>query len=108
MIKRSSQELNQLIEDINVNYPIKLKHIEDVINKIHNEYPFIEKNIIIIIVKYFFESLREVLILGHTIKINNYLTNMKLNIYNKFIKKSYYLAIKTKLKTAKNIRNYGK
>ena len=108
MINKSSQELEEIINQLNINHPIKLKHIEDIINIVHQQYPLIEKNYVIFIVKYFFESIRELLVLGHSIKINNFLIGMKLVIYNKWIKKSYYLAIKTKLKTPRNIKNYGK
>jgi len=66
-----------MVKIINKRYPIKLKELEGVIDSVHIRYPFLSKTEISIIVKTFFEMIRENLILGSIINFNKYFFDMK-------------------------------
>lgn len=75
-----------LVEEINKNYPIKLSKMEKIIDNISNKYPYLEKTQIAFIVKSTFENIRKFLILGDTIKIQNFMNFTKLKITKNSIK----------------------
>jgi nucleoid DNA-binding protein len=68
----SKQELDQLL-------PIKISALEDIIDRIHIQYPLVSKVDIVIVVKSFFECIRYLLYINDTVSINNFIGRMKLN-----------------------------
>lgn len=59
-----------MIKIVNTELPISLKYNEDLINRVHSRYPYLEKTTIAFIVKNIFQSLRELLILGKVLNFN--------------------------------------
>lgn len=80
---RTHLEISRQVDFI---YPIKLLHNEKLINNIHNKYPSVDKTIIVILLKVFFESMRMLLILGAVFNLQRLLFNFKLNF---IMKKNY-------------------
>ena len=54
----------EVVDDLNDQYPISLKHNEDLINRVHARYPLLDKFEVGVIVKAVFASFRDLLVLG--------------------------------------------
>lgn len=89
---------------INEEYPIEIRQLEPIIDRIHQKYPLIDKVQISLIVRAVFESIREFLILGYVINFNKFLTDMKLNFFTHVIGGRISPALRVKLKTPKILR----
>jgi nucleoid DNA-binding protein len=96
--------LIEVIIDLDQECPISLKDLEDLINRVHSRYPFIEKYKISLIIKSFFEILRELMVEGKSVSINGFFSNMKLIYFikNRQHKKVYHSKIK--LSTPKSLK----
>lgn len=68
----------QVASLFNNEYPVDIRHNEDLVNRIFAKYPLIDKSHISIIVKATFQSIRELLILGKILNFNGLLFDMKL------------------------------
>jgi hypothetical protein len=68
----SQQELDQLL-------PIQISSLDNIINRIHKQYPLISKLETVLIIRSFFENIRYLFYIGETISINNFVGRMKLN-----------------------------
>lgn len=88
-------------------FPISLKEIDPIIDRIHSRYPYLDRYEIVIIVKSFFESMRFLLLSGETISINTFTSNMRLLTFHKFIKGGKKLFSKVKLSTPRKMKNGG-
>lgn len=86
-------------------YPISIKHLQHIIDRIHNRYPLITKQEISIIVRSFFELLRSVIISGNIITIHNLFSSMKLYNFNKIRKNKLVNSIKIQLATPRKFKN---
>lgn len=89
-----------IIEQLNVELPINVKYLENLINRIYKRYPLIDKLEISVIVKAVFEALRELLVSGCIMNFNKFLFDMKLL----FFKKEHWPSVKVKLTPAPTIR----
>lgn len=81
--------------NLNGKYPISLKYIEDIIERIHKRAPQLTKSQIAIIVKAFFNIIRYSLVVGKGISISGLFNHLHLI---RFKRENYYV-IKTKFKT---------
>lgn len=90
---------DDLVEEINKNLPIKVK-IKDVVNHIHNIYPFISKIEIALIVKNTFEVIREQILFGNKINVK-YLFN---EFYLSLAKRNKFICLEAKGNTTPKIR----
>jgi hypothetical protein len=61
----------QIIDHLNINYPISLKHNKDLVERVYQRYPFINKSEVAVIVKAVFGSFRDLLLLGKVLNFNN-------------------------------------
>jgi len=89
---------------VNEEFPIEIRQLESIIDRIHHKYPLIDKTQISLIVRAFFESLRDFLILGYEINFNKLLTNMKLRFFTHVINGKINPALRVKLKTPSSLR----
>jgi len=71
----------EMVNELNSEYPINLKYNEDLINRIHKKYSVISKTEISIIVKAIFQSFRDLLVLGEVLNFNNLFFNTKLHFF---------------------------
>lgn len=81
---------HRILGDISVssmpldNLPVRLKSIEPIINRVVEQYPFLTKIEIIRIVKAFWETMREQLVLGNTITMHTFFSSAHLIRFNRF------------------------
>jgi|ERR1700722_4341100 len=80
-------------------YPISLKEINTILNRVYDRYPALSRYEITLIVKSLLETMRWLLISGKTISINNFAANMKFISFSKFIGNKHCKVIKMKLST---------
>lgn len=73
----------EMVEYVNQQHEIYLKGMNELIDRIHNQYPLIDKVDVIIIVKALLESIRDLMILGETLNIQEIFSEMKLNFITK-------------------------
>ena len=109
--KKADQEFHYLEiskeefrDQVNESFPIEIRQLEPIIDRIHHKYPLIDKTQISLIVRAVFESLRDFLILGYEINFNKLLTNMKLNFFTHVIDGKIRPALRVKLKTPPTLR----
>lgn len=71
------------IKKFNNDLPIKIDTLENIIAQVTKQYPFITESEIKLIVFYFLEEIREQVIQGNSINIEEFLHNMKLYTFCK-------------------------
>ena len=54
----------EVVDILNKEYPVKIEHNEDLVNRICARYPFISKMQVSIVVRAVFQSFRDLLVLG--------------------------------------------
>lgn len=65
-------------KNLNKTFPLSLKNIQNIIDRVHQKYPFIDKYEIILILKSFFENVRYSLVNDESVSIKGIFNNMKL------------------------------
>lgn len=81
-------------------FPISIAECADIVDRIYQRYPFVDKPIIALIVKSFFVCLRERLVVGDIITINGLFSHMHII---EFVRKGYR-NISVKLSTPEKIK----
>lgn len=76
------RSLEDKVKEVNSLFPINLKYNEELIDRIYEQYPYIEKHEISNIVLTTFSIIRECLIMGDIINIYNLFFNMKLFFFH--------------------------
>lgn len=71
----------EFIKELNNEFPISINKIERIVKRVQARYPFIEEHEVKLIVRMFFESLRDFLILGYAVDINKCFNKMKLYFF---------------------------
>jgi hypothetical protein len=72
----------EILDQINNDYPVNLKHNEDLVSRIHARYPLINKTETSIIVTAVFQSFRDLMILGKVLNFNKLFFNTKLHFFD--------------------------
>ena len=68
----------QMVDELNDDYPISLKYNEDLINRIQSKYPLLSVSQVGLIVKAVFSSIRDLLVLGKILNFNKLFFDTKL------------------------------
>jgi hypothetical protein len=89
---------------LNQDFPISLKEIDPLINRIYERYPHLTHYEIVSIVKKFFETIRYLLLTGNIISFNTLIPRMQLLTFKKNINGIYRLVNKMKLSTPKKMK----
>jgi hypothetical protein len=74
----------QMVELVNKEHPISLIHFEKLIDRISDRYPLLPKTKIVQIIQTAFETMREMLIVGHHLAITGIAKRMKLYFTRKW------------------------
>lgn len=99
------QTHQQMVDQLNIDYPINLKYNSDLVERIHARYPIISKVQIAVIVKSVFQSFRELMILGKILNFHNLFFDTKLHFFN-YRKNGHILpSLKVKISTPPKLRN---
>ena len=94
-----------MISLVNKELPINLNYNEDIINRIYDKYPLVNKKTIILVVNFTFIALRNFLIIGKVINFFNLFLNLKLYFFLNNWRKQSVVKIKAKIKTPKALRH---
>lgn len=89
----------KLIQYLNDRYPISIRELEPIISRIHKKIPALKKYEVAIIIRTFFEVLRECVIFGYIIKINGFLPHFSILLFSKLRKNKKIYSIKIKTST---------
>lgn len=73
----------ELLEEVNTDYPINLKHNSDLIDRIYARNPYLTKVEIAQIIMAVFQSIRDFMILGKVINFNTLFFNTKLHFFTR-------------------------
>lgn len=71
----------QMVDELNNKYPISLKYNEDLVNRVHDRYPLLDKSEVGIIIKAIFASFRDLLVLGKVLNFNGLFFDAKLHFF---------------------------
>lgn len=85
-------------------FPISLKHLQEIIDRVHNRYPLVEKYDIAVTIKAFIDTIRSILLDGNIITIHHLFSNMYLNSYRVINKSKYNRIVRVKMTTAKRLK----
>src|SRR6266568_3586257 len=94
----------EMVDYLNDEYPISIRNNEDIIKRIHNRYPLLEKSEIGIIVKAVFASFRDFLVLGKILNFNGLFFDTKLLFFSHSRNGHTYPALKVKVSTPPKLR----
>lgn len=104
MFRFKGKSFDEKIKEVNSSIPINLKYNEDLVNRIYDQYPYIEKHEISNIVLTTFSIIRECLIRGDIINIYNLFFNMKLFFFHATKDGVIISRLKGELTTAPKLR----
>lgn len=71
----------QVADLLNRDHPISLKYNQDLVERVYQRYPLIDKSEVGIIVKAIFSSFRDLLVLGKVLNFNNLFFDTKLHFF---------------------------
>jgi hypothetical protein len=94
----------ELVDQLNEKDPISLKYNEELVNRVCERYPYIEKYETALIVKQIFSAFRDLLILGKILNLNKLFFNFKLNFFTHQRNGVIYPCVKTHINTPPKIR----
>ncbi len=94
----------QMIEQLNMDYPINLKYNEDLVERVHNRYPLIDKAQVGFIIKLIFQSIRELLVMGKILNFNKLFFDTKLFVIDKKKNGNILPTLKVKISTPPPMR----
>jgi len=96
----------EMVDAINHKYPINMKYNEDLVNRVYERYPFINKSEVSLVVKLVFQSFRDLLILGKVLNFNNLFFNTKLLMFSHEKNGVIFPSIKVKISTPPPLKKY--
>lgn len=91
----------EVINILNKEYPIKLTNGEELIDKIYNKYPLISKTEIAIIINTTFEAIRDFLVKGDSVNINNFVNGLRIKV----VRQRGYISARSVVSTPKYFRS---
>lgn len=98
----------EMVDLLNYENPVNLKHNEDLVNRIYARYPLISRVHIAVIVKSIFQSFRDLLVLGKVLNFNNLFFDTKLHFFD-YRKGGYILpSLKVKISTPPPLRTHDR
>lgn len=96
--------IQEFIELVNKSLQIKLSDKYDLISGIHDHYPVVSKKDISLIVKAFFDVMRESLLAGEVINFNKTFSKMMLLVYKHHRDNKDYVSVKVKVSTPEGVK----
>ena len=96
--------ISEILSLLNKDYPIDINKLSPIIDVLHEKYPLISKTDITIIVKSIIESLRDLLIMGHIISVDNFFNDLKFHYFRMFKNNTTYFGVKAKCKLSSSLK----
>jgi hypothetical protein len=103
-----NQTNQQMVDELNISYPISLKYNEDLVNRVHARYPLLDKSLVSIIIKAIFASFRDLLVLGKILNFNNLFFDTKLHFFEHRRDGHILPSLKVRISTPPQLRKYEK
>jgi hypothetical protein len=97
-----------MVDELNAEYPISLKHNEDLVNRVHAKYPLLDKSEVGIIIKAVFASFRDLLVLGKILNFNNLFFDTKLHFFGHRRDGHILPSLKVRISTPPKLRKHEK
>ena len=102
------QSHQQVVDYLNQFHPISLKHNQDLVERVYQRYPLIDKSEVGIIIKAVFSSFRDLLVLGKILNFNKLFFDTKLLIFAHRRGGHILPSLKVCISTPPPLRNYDK
>lgn len=96
--------LAEFTDLVNKSLQIKLSDKSDLIQSIHDRYPILSLQETSLIVKAFFDVIRESLIAGEIINFNKTFSGMQLQVYKHRRNNKDYVSVKVKISTPVGVK----
>jgi hypothetical protein len=94
----------QMVDKLNTDHPVNLKYNEDLVNRVHDRYPILDKTSISIIIMAVFQSIRDLMVLGKILNFNKLFFDAKLHFFD-YRKNGHILpSLKVKISTPPYLR----
>lgn len=93
------------MSDYQKDHPISLEHMQPILDRVHERYPMLTKYEIVLITKTFLTVMREILLSGGILSLNNFFSHMHLISFNKIRKNKFSRIVKVKLSTSRKIKD---
>ena len=98
----------QMVDLVNMENPINLKHNEDLVNRVADRYTLISRTQVAIIVRGIFQSIRDLLVLGKVLNFNNLFFDTKLHFFDYRKGDAILPSLKVKISTPPPMRTHDK
>jgi hypothetical protein len=98
----------QVVDLLNKYDPISLKHNQDLVERVYQRYPFIDKSEVGIIIKAVFSSFRDLLVLGKVLNFNSLFFDTKLHFFKHRRDGHILPSLKVRIATPPPLRNHDK
>lgn len=98
----------EMVDLVNTENPISLKHNEDLVNRVHARYPLISRIQVAVIVKGIFQSIRDLLVLGKVLNFNNLFFDTKLHFFDYRKGDAILPSLKVKISTPPPLRTHDR
>lgn len=96
----------EMVDLLNREKPVNLKYNEDLVNRVCDRYPLINRVQVALIVKAIFQSFRDLLVLGKVLNFNNLFFDTKLHFFD-YRKSGHILpSLKVKISTPPPLRKH--
>jgi len=87
----------------NRQFPINIKHLAHIIDRVSVRYPASPKSEIVMVAKAFFESMREILVQGDKLSVRELMSHAHLLYYSLILNGKFTRKVRIKLTTSKNL-----
>lgn len=98
----------EMVQQINDQYPISLKLCQDLVERVSARYPIISKAEVALVIKGFFQGIRKLLVMGYIINIIEIFYDFKLFFFIKNGIKKNETRMKVRVKTPKDLKYLDK
>jgi len=95
----SNKTHQEVVDQLNTDLPVNIKYNEDLVNRVYEKYPFINKAEISLIIKATFQSFRDLLVLGKILNFNKLFFDTKLFVFDYRKNGRIFASLKTKIST---------
>lgn len=98
----------QMVDMLNRDFPISLKYNQELIERVYQRYPLIDKSEVGLIVKAIFSSFRDLLVLGKVLNFNNLFFDTKLHFFIHRRDGHILPSLRVRIATPPPLRKHGK
>lgn len=98
----------EMVDLLNTEHPISLKHNEELVNRVYARYPLVDKSQVAIVVRSIFQSFRDLLVLGKVLNFNNLFFDTKLHFFDYRKAGAILPSLKVKISTPPPLRHHDK